>query len=85
MDDESGWLSSENLSYLESGSDIGMEIELKLKDVKDKLPPAAREWLRGVSSQERLCLEIILNSVGADSFVEHWKSHRTELQEIRDF
>ncbi len=60
-------------------------MKFKLVDVKDRLPEAGKRWIEGLSSQERICTEIILNNVGIDSFLEHWKVHRDDLEYIRNF
>jgi hypothetical protein len=59
--------------------------ELKLSDVQGLLPREARNWVNGMTHEEKHSTEIILNNVGIESFVRHWKEHREEVQEVRDF
>jgi hypothetical protein len=51
----------------------------------DRLPPEAQTWIKGMNSEERHCTEIVLNNVGADSFVRYWKDHADDLEYVRNF
>jgi hypothetical protein len=58
---------------------------LKLSDIQTRLSEAGQRWVAGMSSAERHGTEIVLNNVGVESFLKHWKEHRDELQKIRNF
>ncbi len=62
-----------------------IESRLKLSDIQVRLPQAGRRWAAEMSSAERHGTEIILNNVGAESFLKYWKEYGDELQEIRNF
>jgi hypothetical protein len=51
----------------------------------DKLPPEAQKWVNGMNRDEKFGTEIILNNVGVDSFIKHWRVHKDDLDEIRNF
>lgn len=61
------------------------EMRITLLEIMDKLPPEAQKWVNGMNRDEKFGTEIILNNVGVDSFIKHWRVHKDDLDEIRNF
>jgi hypothetical protein len=62
-----------------------MKTKIKLSEIKDRLPPEAQKWVNGMNRDERAGTEDILSYVGVDSFIEHWRSHKDDLDALRNF
>jgi hypothetical protein len=60
-------------------------MKIKLLEIMNRLPPEAQKWVNGMKRGEREGTEIILNNVGVDSFIEHWRYHKDDLDYIRNF
>jgi hypothetical protein len=61
------------------------EMRITLLEIMDKLPPEAQKWVNGMNRDEKFGTEIILNNVGVDSFIKHWRDHKDDLDKIRNF
>lgn len=46
------------------------------------LPAEGRAWIDGLTPDYRHGVQLVLNTVGADSFVEHWETHRQVQQKL---
>ena len=60
-------------------------MRITLLEIMDKLPPEAQKWVNGMNRDEKFGTEIILNNVGVDSFIKHWRVHKDDLDEIGNF
>ncbi len=57
--------------------------DVKLADIKPRLPVEAQHWIAGMKRAERDGTEDILNDVGADYFVQYWRFYRDQLEYVR--
>ena len=62
-----------------------MKATLRMLDIVCKLPEDGQKWLKGMNREELRYTETILNNVGEDSFVKHWRVHKDELEYVRNF
>ena len=62
-----------------------MKIKIKLSEIMDRLPPEAQKWVNGMNRDEKAGTETILSYVGVDSFIKHWRTHKNDLDYIRNF
>jgi hypothetical protein len=58
---------------------------IRILDILSTLPEEAQRWIKGMNSGERTCTEIILNNVGEQSFVKHWRHYKDDLDAVRNF
>ncbi len=56
---------------------------LEISEVKARLPQEGQHWIASMKRKEREGTEDILNDVGADYFVQHWRFYRDQLEYVR--
>src|SRR5689334_7159162 len=56
-------------------------MRLYVADIICRLPPEDQKWLRRMDDEDRDCVEIVLNYVGAESFVQNWQHHRDDFKD----
>jgi hypothetical protein len=54
--------------------------DILLTTILPRLPAEGQQWINGMEPFYRETAEHILNLVGADNFVKHWKTHREDEQ-----
>jgi hypothetical protein len=57
---------------------------ISLTTIMPKLPAEAQAWISGLNPSFRTSVEIILNYVGEDSFIKHWRMHREDQQKFEN-
>jgi len=60
----------------------GQTHRVTLASIVPWLPPEAVYWLEGLDSLAFTAAQIVLNTIGADDFIDDWKEHRAEAQTV---
>jgi len=55
---------------------------MTLETLTDELPDEARQWLFGMNDSFRRATLHLLEIVGPDAFIRHWKTHRDYQQKL---
>jgi hypothetical protein len=55
---------------------------ISLTMILPRLPAEARQWINGLPPHYLRAIEDILDRVGADNFVRHWRAHRQDQQDF---
>jgi len=57
---------------------------VSLTTILPRLPAEAQSWINGLSPEYRASTEHILNLVGEDNFVKHWRTHREDQLKLEN-
>ena len=51
---------------------------ISLTTILPRLPAEAQAWINALPPDDRQSTEYLMNLVGADNFVKHWRTHRDD-------
>ena len=54
-----------------------------LRETQAKLPPEGQKWIDGMDRSELDGTQAILHDMGEERFLERWRFHKEQLDEIR--
>lgn len=71
-----------NVAACHNGRPQSLPDLITLASILPRLPAEAQAWIKGLDADDYTAMETILNNVGAENFIKHWKVHHDDYQKF---